>query len=180
MPQPHVLPLPDAAEFFRGKHACCFTGHRPAGLPNSLCAMTVLRARLCETICTAADAGVTTFLAGGAQGFDMIAAEAVIHLRRAQQLPLELILAMPSKRQAERFPAADRERYETILDEADSTWYAGETNDTACMQRRNRYLVDNADCCLCYLKTMRGGTLYTVNYALDQNIPVYNLALLTR
>ena len=44
------------------------------------------------------------------------------------------------------------------------------------MKRRNRYLVDHAGRCIAYLRRMRGGTLYTVNYALDSKIPVDNLA----
>jgi uncharacterized phage-like protein YoqJ len=173
---PISQPAPEL--FFSGKTACCFTGHRPTGLPSDIAGMAVLRARLMETIFVAANAGVTLFLAGGAQGFDMIAAEAVLYLRNTQDLPLTLQLELPSPRQPEGWPPADRDRYETILDAADAIHYAGETNDASCMLRRNRRLVDQADCCLCYLKTMRGGTLYTVNYALDHNIPVYNLALL--
>ena len=44
------------------------------------------------------------------------------------------------------------------------------------MQRRNRYLVDHATRCVAYLRRMKGGTLYTVNYALDSGIEVDNLA----
>ena len=44
------------------------------------------------------------------------------------------------------------------------------------MRRRNRYLVDQTGRCIAYLRRMRGGTLYTVNYALDSGIPVDNLA----
>jgi len=174
-----AVTLPSYAEAFSGKHACCFTGHRPSGLPKEQSSQfTLLSAYLMEAICAAADAGVTHFLAGGAQGFDMLAAEAVLFLRETQGLPLTLALALPSKQQADRWPTPDRERYDIILSKADEVFYAGETNDTVNMHRRNRYLVDHADCCICYLKKMKGGTLYTVNYAMECGISVYNLALL--
>jgi hypothetical protein len=44
------------------------------------------------------------------------------------------------------------------------------------MQKRNRYLVDHASRCVAYLRRMKGGTLYTVNYALDSGVEVDNLA----
>ena len=39
-----------------------------------------------------------------------------------------------------------------------------------------RYLVDHASRCVAYLRRMKGGTLYTVNYALDSGVEVDNLA----
>ena len=173
--------LPSFETCFSGKHACCFTGHRPAGLPDARSSgLVLLRKHLMETICAAADYGVTEFLAGGARGFDTIAADAVLYLRDVMGYPIALKLLLPSPRQTERWPAEDRDRYETILDLADDKAFLSDTNDAAAMHKRDRALVDNADCCICYLKKMKGGTLYTVNYAIDRGIPVYNLALLVR
>lgn len=175
---PSATELPDLNLCFSGKTACCFTGHRPAGLPDpAKGAFLVLRARLMEAVQAAAAAGVTHFLAGGARGFDMLAEEAVLYLRDTCGMPLTLTLALPSPRQAEGWPTADRERYESILDRADAIRYFGETNAAHSMHLRNRYLVDNADCCICYLRRAAGGTLYTVNYAIERGICLYNLAL---
>lgn len=176
---PSATVLPSYEACFSGKRVCCFTGHRPAGLPDAKgSGLLLLRKHLMETVCAAADHGVTEFLAGGARGFDTIAADAVLYLRDTMDYPITLKLLLPSPRQSERWPTADRERYEIILDRADDKEFVSDTNDAAAMHKRDRALVDNADCCICYLKKTRSGTLYTVNYAIDRGIPVYNLALL--
>lgn len=166
-----------ANNLFLGKSACCFTGHRPSGLPHP-CSndMGLLRLLLMQAIRAAHAGGVRTFLAGGAQGFDQLAAEAVL-LQKAHWPDTRLILALPSPTQANRWAAQARQRYEETLRSADEIWYAAEEPSPAAMYRRNRYLVDHADCCIAYLQKPAGGTFYTVRYARRQGLPVYNLAL---
>ncbi len=158
---------------------CCFTGHRPNALPalgkEEAQEMQSLLYLLDRAVERALDDGVTCFYVGGAQGFDTLAAEAV--LRRLQDYPsLSLHLALPGRDQADGWRERDLARYETILSRASSVWYAAERCSPGSMRRRNRYLVDHAGRCIAYLRRMRGGTLYTVNYALDCGIPVDNLA----
>ena len=167
--------------WFEGMHACCFTGHRPAGLPDhgeeKSAAMDALKLLLLETVSEAVHSGVTTFLAGGAAGFDLLAAEAVLALK-GDMPRLELILALPAKNPWEALPVSLRERYDRVLSGAANIYYASEERlGPTSMKRRNRYLVDHADGCIAYLKKMTGGTLYTVNYAMDMGVPVLNLAL---
>lgn len=166
-----------AALFFEGKTACCFTGHRPGALPGEGSGgMALLKLLLVRTVQEAAAAGVTTFLCGGAEGFDTLAAEAVIALR-ADYPGLKLVLALPSRNFLAGRSHMERMRGENILRQADETVYASEADNSAiAMKTRNRYLVDHADCCVSYLKKTRGGTLYTANYALTVGIPVKNLA----
>ena len=169
--------LPDG---FLGKTACCFTGHRPAGLPDGgderSPKVDLLKYRLLHAVEETVQGGVRTFLCGGAPGFDLFAGEAVLALR-GDYPGLQLILALPSKTQSEGWPEALQKRYARILENADACHYASENdNSSVSMFSRNRYLVDHGDCCIAYLTRMSGGTLYTVNYALEQNIPVWNLA----
>lgn len=162
---------------FGGKTACCFTGHRPAGLPaENSGGMAALRLRLMRAVCEAADGGVRVFWAGGAQGFDQLAAEAVLLLRESRP-ELRLALALPAKDQADNWPSEAKQRYNRALAAADTVWYAAERTDTGALLRRNRYLVDHADCCIAYLHRTAGGTLYTVRYALSRGIYVRNLAI---
>jgi predicted Rossmann fold nucleotide-binding protein DprA/Smf involved in DNA uptake len=44
------------------------------------------------------------------------------------------------------------------------------------MRSRNRFMADHSNRCIAYLSRMQGGTLYTVNYALESGVPVENLA----
>ena len=44
------------------------------------------------------------------------------------------------------------------------------------MFKRNRYMVDHSDICVCYCTSGEGGTAYTVRYAEKKEIPIVNLA----
>jgi len=166
---------PDFDAFFEGKTVCCFTGHRPKGLPavNSPDGIALSR-QLYAAIYAAARQGVTTFLAGGAMGFDTLAAEAVLALKD-EGFPVMLVLALPAENQAKRWSEKDRERYERILARGDEIHYASLSSTPYAMLKRDRYLAEHADCCLCYLNALSGGTFYTVSRALECGIPVFNL-----
>lgn len=75
-------------------HTCCFAGHRdipPESLP-------VLAAMLETTVHDLIADGIRYFYAGGALGFDTLAAETVLRLR--DQFPqIRLILALPCREQ---------------------------------------------------------------------------------
>lgn len=154
----------------------CFTGHRPEALPErgneKKPGMRALLGALDAAVLRALDEGFTLFLAGGAQGFDMLAAEAV--LRHGA----DIFLALPGRDQSKDWCEADAARYSAILAAAGgNVWYAAETCSNDSMRRRNRFLVDHAGRCVAYLSRMRGGTLYTVRYALENGVPVENLAI---
>lgn len=166
-------------DLFNRISGCCFTGHRPDALPafgaEGSDGMQTLQYLLVRAVTAAVEDGVTEFFVGGAQGFDMLAAECVLRLR-AEHPALSLHLALPGRDQTSGWSSADRARFDAILREANEVWYAAEICSPDSMRRRNRYLVDHAGRCIAYLRRMRGGTLYTVNYALDSGIPVDNLA----
>ena len=158
---------------------CCFTGHRPNALPDSgneqQPGMRALVALLERAVERAVCEGCTEFYAGGALGFDTLAAEAVLRARQSDPC-VSLHLALPGLDQTEGWTAAQLSRYEAIRSQASEVWYAADRCSPASMQRRNRYLVDHARLCVAYLRRMKGGTLYTVNYALDSGVAVDNLA----
>ena len=165
---------------FDGLHSCCFTGHRPPFLPDggdeTRPGMLRLKALLDRTVLEAAASGVRTFLAGGAPGFDTIAAEAVLALK-ADFPDVRLLLALPSHTQSDEYPDALKTRYERILSQASAAYYASEiSNAPAAMRRRNRFLVDHSDCCIAYLTQRGSGTSYTVDYAKKRGRYVVNLA----
>ena len=157
--------------------AVCFTGHRPAKLTSPGSAeMARLEARLDAEVRKAIAGGCFTFYAGGALGFDMLAEECVLAYKR-EDPRIRLILALPAPDQALRFSAENRLRYDAILEQADEVHYASDHCSPNAMLARDRYMVDHADLCICYLKAMKGGTYYTVNHALKAGIPVLNLAM---
>ncbi len=120
--------------------------------------------------------GKRCFLSGGALGFDTLAAYAV--LQKKKEYPdICLVLAMPCISQADRWAAEDRAVYSFLKNSADYCFYISESYFPGCMQKRNRFLVENADTCLCYMTRCRGGTWNTVSYAYDLRREIINLAL---
>jgi len=90
---------------------------------------------------------VRYFGAGGARGFDTIAAQAVLTLR--EEYPdIRLILVLPCKTQAGDWSEGDKITYRRILSQADKVVYTSERYERGCMQKRNRHLVDNSAVCL--------------------------------
>jgi len=119
--------------------------------------------------------GVHNFLAGGALGFDTLAAQSVLE-PKSEFPKIRLILALPFKAQAKRWGAEDQQKYNLILGQADEVVYTSETYMNGCMQKRDRYLVENSQICICYLTEVTGGTAYTVRYAEKKGLTVINLA----
>lgn len=151
--------------------SCCFTGHRVISDDDYYRIMFLLRQKTEEKI----KEGYTIFCAGGALGFDTMAAMTVISLKRLYP-HIQLHLYLPCRNQAEKWSSEDREKYVRILENSDKVVYMSDEYTPFCMNRRNRALVDNSSCCIAYCKETKGGTVYTVSYALDNGVEVINLA----
>lgn len=67
-------------------------------------------------------------------------------------------------------------RHERLFAAADIITATGHQYTKACMFRRNRYLVDNADLLLAAYDGQPGGTAMTVQYAVDTRIAVQLIA----
>ncbi len=149
----------------------CFTGHRklPPLQKNKIAR------KLRDTLTDLISNGYCYFGAGGALGFDTLAAETVLELKK--DFPhIKLILVLPCKNQTRDWKSADIKKYEHILSLADKCTYTSEYYYNGCMQKRNRHLVDNSSVCVCYLTEATGGTAYTVKYADKQGLKVLNMA----
>ena len=152
----------------------CFTGHRE--LSPEECALVAARLpallRRLSAECRTRD-----FYAGGALGFDTLAALAVLDLRDGKHLPVSLRLILPCRDQSSRWSLEDRAVYAEILTRADSAAVMSPAYYNGCMLVRDRELVDRADLCVCCLRPgcETGGTAYTVRCAHRAGIPVINL-----
>ena len=149
--------------------ACAFTGHRPKKLPwrydetDSRC--VALKEKLTEQIARLAEAGVTDFFSGMAEGTDTYCAQIVLDLRRKKPA-LNLHCVLPCEGQADRWSDSARERYHMIVARADFVDYVSRKYYDGCMLARNRRLVDQAGILLAvYNGERRGGTAATVRYA---------------
>lgn len=149
--------------------ACAFTGHRPKKLPwrydetDSRC--VALKEKLTEQIARLAEAGVTDFFSGMAEGTDVYWAQIVLDLRKKKPA-LNLHCVLPCEGQADSWSDSAQERYHTIVGQADFVDYVSRKYYDGCMLARNRRLVDRAGILLAvYNGERRGGTAATVCYA---------------
>jgi uncharacterized phage-like protein YoqJ len=150
---------------------CCFTGHRQIS-PEHLPAISK---KLKETLTFYIKKGYRYFGAGGALGFDTLAAQTVLLLKK-QYPDIRLILVLPCQDQASRWQRQEIEEYERVKAAADKVVYTSDHYYNGCMHKRNRHLVDYSSLCICYLTNDSGGTKYTVDYALSRGLEVVNLA----
>lgn len=146
---------------------CCFTGHRSLDAAQRAALAPALEA----TVRRLADEGIVYFGAGGAVGFDTLAAQAVLRVRR-QRPDLRLILVLPCPGQPRGWPARDAAVYGRIKAQADKVVYISPRYVPGCMQRRNRHLVEHSSVCVAYCERAAGGTAYTVDYAREQGLRV--------
>lgn len=152
-------------------YTCCFTGHR--ALPPE--ERGAIASQLEQTVIMLIQAGIRFFGAGGARGFDTLAAQTILKLRRKYP-HIKLILVLPCLSQTQGWRDEDIKVYESIKTAADKVTYTSEKYTQGCMHKRNRHLVDHSSICVCYLTEDWGGTAYTVNYAKKQGLKVINLA----
>lgn len=149
----------------------CFTGHRK--LPSD-CAE--LRAELEKAVTKLIEQGVIFFGNGGAVGFDILAAETVLHLKQQYpQIRLIMILPCPPEQQSLKWNEEQKKRYYKILAQSDKIRILSPRYTDGCMLARNRYMVDNSGHLVCYLRRQQGGTFYTVSYAERQGINIIKL-----
>jgi len=150
----------------------CFTGHRTI-MPSDIKPLMNALDRMIQLLISE---GYTTFLCGGALGFDMLAEEAIIRARKNHP-HIRLVLVIPCREQSARWAADEKSRYNDLLFQADDFIVLSPHYYAGCMLTRNRYMVEHSSRCICYLFTMRGGTMSTVRYALQKQIRVDNLAM---
>ena len=149
---------------------CCFSGHRKIPQRKS----GQIQERLRNEIVTAIQNGYSFFYTGGAIGFDTMAAQAVLDLKRQYQ-HIRLILVLPCVNQTDGWEQSDINEYERIRSLADEVIYTSKEYKRGCMHKRNRYLVDHSSLCICYMTRKSGGTAYTVEYAQNKGITVTNI-----
>jgi uncharacterized phage-like protein YoqJ len=137
--------------------------------------LTPLTAHLDTTLEALVQSGCLRFYAGGAMGFDALAAERTLLLR--ERFPaVRLHLLLPCRDQAKGWPPAEQEQYERILSASDSYRYISERYSASAMTKRNRALVAAADVCVAFLLRATSGTGQTVREASRLGLPVINLA----
>ena len=153
--------------------SACFTGHRtyPAEKQTEIILKTD------ETVNALYKRGYRVFIAGGAIGFDTLAACRVVIAKRTHP-DIKLLLALPCRNQTEKWPSGNQLKlYKYLLGAADDVVYTSQMYEDGCMALRNKYMVDHSSVCVAYYTgSHRGGTSSTVKYAVETGCEVINVA----
>lgn len=158
-----------------------FTGHRPKALWNGYPPFDKVydtrRAALYDThkvlvleaINKCIEAGYNTYISGGAQGMDLLAAECVME-KRAQFPHVRLIIARPFPSQHSTKPEFSKAYIRSIEFAADSVVdVSPDPYSPAKMQIRNAWMVDHAKMGIAlYDGSQKGGTYNCITYAKQQ------------
>ena len=151
---------------------CFFTGHRAIAATD----ISLIRRALSGAVMDMINRGVFDFIAGGALGFDMLAAETVAELK-CEYEGVRLILYIPCHGHDVRWNDEDKESLERLVLAADEVRYISDAYDSECMKRRNAAMVRDAYYCIAwYNKDCRGGTAQTVSMAKKLGCSIRNLA----
>lgn len=154
---------------------CCITGHRPERFPfkrnEDTKAFVAYQERLLNVVQNLIDDGYNHFISGMAEGADIDFVYAVLKLRTEETITLEAALPCPYSTKK----TTDKSRLLNIIDKitiVSDHYYKG------CMQKRNKYMVDQSDLVIAVWdgKTV-GGTWNTIKYAKSKEKQVIYIML---
>ena len=145
----------------------CLTGHRPKNLPwhydetkdNCVRFKNDLR----EILERAIKYGLKNFLIGMAEGFDMIAAELLLKLRRSYGY-IKIIAVIPFVGQERMWQSIQRERYHKILKQCDDKIILSQKYTDDCLNDRNKFMVENSSVIIACHNGKPSGTGNTIKY----------------
>ena len=149
-----------------------FTGHRPDKLfgydycnKDNLKMLLKLKALICRYI---EKKNINTFISGMALGIDMWSAQLIISLKKRYP-HIKLVCAIPCKEQYKKWNKEDIVMWHEIVNNADYVYYVSEEPyNNWCMEKRNRWIVDNSNHCIAVWDGSEGGTYNCIKYAIKR------------
>ena len=144
---------------------CCFSGHRVLKKDFNV-------EKLNEIVDKLINNGYRTFLVGMAWGFDLKVFEVLLTKKNKN---IDIIACVPCKEQNAYFKKDEKLKYDNYLKQADKVVYVSNEYFDGCMQKRNRYMVDNSSILVAYLYSNIGGTKNTVSYAEKKGINIIRI-----
>ena len=150
------------------EYVVCLTGHRPKYLPwkynEKLKSFIKFEKDLRLLFIYVINSGLKYFLTGMAEGFDMIATEILIKLRKKYK-DIKIIAVVPCKNQSINWTPNQQKRYNKILKKCNNSIYISQSYTPTCMNDRNKYMVAHSSLIIACYNGRAGGTKNTINYA---------------
>ena len=160
--------------------SCAITGHRPTRFKfkynENYAGCKRLKKRLHDQFILLYEQGARRFLVGGALGVDMWSGEILLKLKEQPEYrDIELVIALPHPGHDERWDERSKKRMAFLRQHCAECVTIGTDTGPESYYKRNRYLVDHADCLIAVYDnntSVQDGTGKTVRYAEEQGKPV--------
>lgn len=157
--------------FLNKSQSVAFTGHRNIKGNKR----PELRVAIDNALIELYQSGYRNFINGMAMGFDLLAASAVLALKRRFS-DVKLIAVVPYRNQSEKFSEYEQKRYQYALQNADEVIVLREKYSNGCLLRRNDYMLAHASGLIAFYDGKpKGGTFYTIRKASESSMPIINL-----
>ncbi len=159
--------LPQGKEGVTGRLACCFTGHRPDKMPSGE-KLRELRLRVQTSAEVLMNKGVDTFIIGMAPGFDLFAAEILLHEKEFDGARLICALPYRNRHISQAAASGQRRIYEEALERCTAVPYFFESYEKQCYKVRNQFMVNCSSYIIAYLRdpsAMKTGSAMTFRMA---------------
>ncbi len=151
--------------------SCCFTGHRELEKGQEQALLLALEHAIREEYFI----GTRDFYCGGAKGFDLLSAEAVLRLKKSHD-DIKLHMILPSRDQATSWTTDEILRYKHVLEGATDIVYTSTFYYQGIMRDRNMALVKHTDACIAYVTRQKSGSGQTLRFAKKAGHRIYALA----
>ena len=152
---------------------CFFTGHRKI-LKEDL---EGIKFHLKNELIKKYNDGINCFISGGALGFDTLAAQTVLELKKEKYSDIKLILYIPCYNYDENWSYEQKCILHHLKCAADDILIITKSNYTKdCPKKRNLALVKSSCCGIAYMVRERTGTSQTIMMAKKEQKEVINIA----
>jgi len=153
------------------KQTCCFIGNRHLPVKGIQRILLNLDREIDHCISN----GVSTFICGGALGFDQIAASFII-AKKGLGKKIRLIFVLPCKNQDRLWNMEKREFFKDLLNEADNVVYIAENTSHPFISEQNRYIIEQSSYCICALQSENSETIQIMQFVKERGLRIVNIA----
>ncbi|MCL1862032.1 MAG: SLOG family protein [Defluviitaleaceae bacterium] len=167
-------------QFYSDIHSTvCFSGYRPEKFSFSLeeenSGFLDLRENIETALIETLKQGYRTYLCGMAKGFDLLCGKILLEImERNKKTDARLIAVIPHKNHdfSDEWGQLHRQLRAAAVGEVIISHEYAKKNYLL----RNRFMVENSSCLVCYWDGQKGGTAQTVRLAKRQGHAIHNLA----
>ncbi len=156
------------ADLIDKSFTACLTGHRPIKLPWVYNERQLNCIRFKEDLkilfIGAIKYGLINFLTGMAEGFDMIATEILLDLKKTFK-HIKVIAIIPCVGQEKKWKAPQQSRYHKIIKKCDDCFILSDSYTNSCMHDRNKFMVEHSSVVIACYNGTASGTRNTIFYA---------------